>query len=343
MPCYHPLRGRQAYPGAQVKILKRTDLSPSNIKLPCANCIGCRLDRSKQWAIRLMHEAQLHEESAFITLTYNTDNLPTSRTTWEPTVPYTPPSERASQQEIDKRAQTKTPAHAESLSKRDAQLFMKRLRYEIEQETESTKVRYYLVGEYGDINKRPHYHAAIFGYGFTVDRKAINKSGSGETIYQSPLLEKAWTHGYSSVGDLTFKSAAYIARYVMKKINGKKADEHYRREDPTTGEVYYITPEFALMSRGGKNGKGGIAKEWYDQYGRDVYPHDYVVMNGTKHKPPRYYDKLLEACDKEASTLIKLEREFTARSQEADNTPSRLRAKEKVAKARAEHNKRPLE
>jgi len=244
-------------------------------------------------------------------------------------------------QNNDTHAETR--AHEDSLVKRHAQLFMKRLRYELaKQGGASTRVKFYLVGEYGEKKGRPHYHAAIFGEDFTKDRYFWRKSPSGHPLYRSPTLEKAWKFGNSEIGELTFDSAAYIARYIMKKINGKLADEHYKRVNLTTGETYWITPEFALMSRGGRKDKRGLGAGWFDKFRGDIYPHDFVVMNGHPHKPPRYYDKLMETIDREAVALLKLEREFTSRSAAADNTPRRLRAKEKVALARANKN-RPLE
>lgn len=265
-----------------------------------------------------MHESQLHEANCFITLTEEQTSLQKRR-----------PLEYKNESN-----------YADSLSIRDAQLFMKRLRKELTKINPSTKIKFYLVGEYGDKNGRPHYHAAIFGEDFHRDRFRDRKSPSGEQLYRSPTLEKTWTKGYSSIGDLTFQSAAYIARYVMKKQLGRTADSHYERETPE-GERYWITPEFALMSRGGTKGKG-IAHGWFTKYGTDAYPNDFVVMNGHQHKPPRYYDKLYELIDKEGATLMKLEREFTSRSKKADNTPSRLRVREQVAIARLASLKRHL-
>ena len=133
------------------------------------------------------------------------------------------------------------------------------------------------------------------------------------------IRKKLWTLGNCEIGELTFESAAYVARYIMKKINGPMAKEHYKRYDPTTGEIYWITPEFNLMSRGGKK-KKGIAATWLETYKDDVYPHDYVIMNGQKLKPPRYYDNQLAASDQIGAILMKLEREFSARSQEKRTT-----------------------
>jgi len=127
----------------------------------------------------------------------------------------------------------------------------------------------------------------------------------------------------------------------MKKITGQMANYHYQRYNELTGEQYWITPEFALMSRGGRTGKG-IAHGWFQKYGTDTYPNDFVVMNGHQHKPPRYYDKLYALLDKEGEKLLKLERKLEATKNKADNTPARLRAKEIVATSRAEQSKRHL-
>lgn len=340
MPCYHPIKAYQAKPGAPLTFPKS---GASNLKIPCNRCIGCRLERSKQTAIRLMHEAQLHERNSFITLTYNKQSLANARGEFEDSPP------RARRRRVGEEGPTKErtasitlrSSREDSLSKRDAQLLLKRLRKALTKINPSARIKYYLVGEYGDKNGRPHFHAAIFGEDFSADRYAAGKSPSGEQLYRSPLLESVWTYGWSSIGDLTFQSAAYIARYVMKKIVGNRATEHYKRVDDE-GQTYWITPEFALMSRGGRRGKG-LANGWFQQYGNSLVHDDLVVMNGHPHKPPRYYDQLLKLLDQEGAALNRLERNFTFRSHAADNTPQRLRVREKVALARAKTLKRQLE
>lgn len=339
MPCFHPIKAYQAQPGAPLTFPKS---GASNLTIPCSRCIGCRLERSKQTAIRLMHEAQLHEANSFITLTYENQHLSKPRDELEdsPSRGRRPHSKPVRRQKRTSKNAPQALATEDSLSKRDAQLFVKRLRYELTTKNPSTRVKYYLVGEYGDTTKRPHFHACIFGEEFADDRVRDRQSPSGQTLYRSPTLEKAWPFGYSSIGDLTFESAAYVARYCMKKITGPMAETHYERLT-TEGERYWITPEFALMSRGGRKGKG-IAHGWFQKYGTDTYPNDFVVMNGHQHKPPRYYDKLNALLDQEGQKLIALERQFEANRNKADNTPARLRAKEQVALARAQTLKRHL-
>lgn len=321
---------------------------PGDIKLPCNNCLGCRLDRSKQWAIRLMCEAQLHEHCSFLTLTYNDETL-RARRTWEPTVPYTPPSEM---DYLDDPRPSKPLTQAnvgmDSLRQRDVQLLMKRLRYQHSTRKPSSKLKFYAVGEYGDKFGRPHYHIALFGDDFSDDRIKWRTSGN-YSIYRSPRLEKAWVDtdtgislGNTEIGELTIDSAAYVAAYVMKKINGKRADEHYKRQDPTSGEIFWISPEFALMSRGGRTGRG-LAAEWLTKYHTDVYPHDHVIHDGRKLKPPRYFDKLLEDWNPAQIAYVRMMREHRAKELADDNTPARLAAKEAVTIAKMALKQRNLE
>jgi hypothetical protein len=74
----------------------------------------------------------------------------------------------------------------------------------------------------------------------------------------------------------------------MKKWKGDGAEDHYTRWCPLTGEGTTVEPEYCTMSR-----MPGIGKTWLEKYKSDVYPHDYVVINNHKVKPPRYYDSLL--------------------------------------------------
>lgn len=207
------------------------------------------------------------------------------------------------------------------------QLFAKRLRKKI------GSFRYFHCGEYGDINDRPHYHACIFGVDFSGDRTLL-KDQRDHRLYRSKMLEDAWAMGHCSVGDLTFESAAYVARYVMKKITGDQAEEHYKRIDPETGEVFTIRPEYISMSR-----KPGIGKTWIDKYETDVYPSDQVVIEGRKFKPPRFYD---EQINPDRLIDLKVKREERARARANENTPDRLATKERVLKAKMRRITREL-
>lgn len=293
MPCYHPLSAWQTVDGSVVWV-ERGDVVRS-LFLPCGQCIGCRLERARQWAIRIMHEAQLYEENCFITLTYDDDHLPVNNSLWYP----------------------------------DFQKFMKRLR-------KRWNVRFFCCGEYGEDDWRPHFHSALFGYAFRSDRVRWKKTGGGFYIYRSPELEALWPYGFSSVGDLSFESAAYIARYVTKKVTGNKAESHYRRVDVETGEVYWLEPEFVHMSL-----KPGIGSEWFDKFGAEVFPLDRVVARGVPSKPPKYYDVLHGRVDPSGLEVVKQERILRA-IERGDNSEERLLVKEQVTTARAKFYKRSL-
>jgi hypothetical protein len=193
-----------------------------------------------------------------------------------------------------------------------------------------------MAGEYGENFGRPHWHACIFGLDFD-DKKLWKRTAANSLLYRSQNLELLWPFGYSSIGDVTFESAAYVARYIMKKVTGKNAAEHYQEIDPDTGEITNRTPEFTKMSL-----KPGIGYEWYKQYTSDVYPHDYVVIRGKKVKPPKYYDKKYKIDNPYEFDELLYIREKSAKLHFEDNTPERLLVKEQVAKAKLQKLKRNL-
>lgn len=147
-------------------------------------------------------------------------------------------------------------------------------------------------------------------------------------LYRSAELEKLWPYGHSTVGSMTFKSAAYVARYILKKRNGPDAKDHYNWTDDT-GVRHNRVPEFAGMSR-----DPGIGKPWLDRYGADVYPDDFVLVNGKRCRPPRFYDKQLELSDCELYEEIKTRRTIKAEKLSEHSTTARLRDREKI------HNQR---
>jgi len=234
-----------------------------------------------------MHEASLHDDNCFLTLTYDNDNLPD------------PPS----------------------LDQRHVQLFLKRLRKKISPQ----KVRYVYAGEYGDKTYRPHYHALLFGYDF-ADKLLHSRNRDGHNLYTSQTLTETWGLGHCLIGSVSFESAAYVARYCLKKRTGKAAESHYTFINEETGEVVQYTPEFFQASL-----KPGIGRGWIDQFRSDVYPHDYVVVNGHKARPPRAYDSVLSEKEVEQIKRGRIER---ARNHKKDNTKERLRTREKIQIAR---------
>nr|QJB19059.1 MAG: replication initiator protein [Microvirus sp.] len=259
MPCYGPLTAyysKELNPTGKRSLIfdRRASHSGVAVKLPCGQCIGCRLERSRQWAMRCMHEKRVcNAESSFVTLTYDNKNMPSEC----------------------------------SLSVRDLQLFMKRLR-----KRTGDGVRFYACGEYGETTFRPHYHILLFNRDFS-DKKFYKNAGCGEKLWNSSTLDELWPFGFNVIGDVTFDSCAYVARYIVKKITGDKAEAHYG------GRL----PEFTVMSR-----RPGIGFSWYEKYGEHAYALDSVVMNGKEIRPPRYYDTKYELVDSDQLALLKKKR-----------------------------------
>ena len=213
---------------------------------------------------------------------------------------------------------------------RDFQLFMKRLRKAV-----GDGVRFYHCGEYGERFGRPHYHACIFGYGFP-DKVLWKRGGNGDDLFRSALLERLWTYGLSSIGNVTFESAAYVARYIMKKVTGDVADRHYEWIDED-GVVWQRMPEYTTMSR-----RPGIGRGWLSKWTDDVYPSDFIVMNGKKCRPPRAYDKVYELAEPKAMRALLRARKMAAAVHAENNTPARLRVREIVQSAKAKRLIREL-
>lgn len=172
-----------------------------------------------------------------------------------------------------------------SLFPRDFTLFVKKFR--AAQSKLERPLSYYVSGEYGDDTHRPHYHAILFGPQF-LDREFMLMR-HGAPVYYSQSLEETWSHGRVEVTGLTYAGARYVASYVRKKVRQRDDPEHYARVDPATGELVELEREFGRMSR-----RPAIGHDWLKRYWSDVYPRDFVVMDGKPLKPPRYYDKKME-------------------------------------------------
>lgn len=302
MTCFHPLGGHQSpITGKLGPYQPHLNAPQPYLQVPCGGCIGCKLDRSRSWAIRAVHEASLSENHSFLTLTYDDEHLPASG----------------------------------SLIKSDFQKFIRSLRQKLSPEP----IRFFMCGEYGELLLRPHYHALIYGFSFP-DKKHWSTTRHGNKLFRSTFLESTWTLGNSLIGDVTFQSAGYIARYTMKKITGAAAAAHYRGEtcDAATGEIIDRLPEYNQMSL-----KPGLGRAWIERYLPDVYPGDFVVMSGKKHKPPRYYDKFHEQHDPNAHDQVVQLRKAFAATHEADQTSRRLAVREICTLAKAKQLIRPLQ
>lgn len=239
----------------------------------------------------------MYEHNSFITLTYDDKHLPPDY----------------------------------SVHKKTFQTFIRALR----DSTSNKKIRYFACGEYGDENLRPHYHALLFNHSFK-DQLFFKNSKSREKIYTSTTLNKIWSYGNSYIGTCTYRSAAYIARYVIKKIGGDLADEHYTRIHPLSGNLVRVNPEFALQSR-----RPGLGHAWLQKFKGDIYPSDFIVVDEKRHPVPRFYTrKLLEEEQERIKRARK--RQSIKPEKKADQTEARLRVREQVATAQLTRFKREV-
>lgn len=299
MPCYHPIpmwhskninkeTGKRPLTANYGDAWRPLGRLPDTIYVPCGQCVGCRLEYSRQWAMRCVHEFETAGRvGSFITLTYNPDNLP--------------PDGKVHKDHVQK--------------------FFKRLRKKF-----GNGIRFFACGEYGHNFKRPHYHAIIFGLQFTD--LMIHTVKHGYQYYRSPTLERLWPYGFSLVGNVTFESAAYVARYVFKKQKGDDVDDSLQ--------------PFVLMSR-----MPGLGHDWYNKYKSQIYPNDFIVIrDGITCKPPQYYDSLLEKDNPELYEQVKEARQAKYRRDEdmtneeyaAAEIQERLKAKKLTKLVRRLHN-----
>lgn len=312
MPCYKPLNAYRiptASNPTKILFLKSGDLIPTNaeyLRIPCGQCVGCMLDRSRSWATRCMHEARSHDHNSFITLTYDAKNLPPDG----------------------------------SLIKSHWQLFMKRLRRYADP-LGYTNIKYLHSGEYGDEHKRPHLHACLFGIDWP-DKK-LYKEYDDIRLYTIDALRLIWGKGHVTTGDVNWHSAGYVARYALKKINGPRANKidpltglsHYQRTHLHTGDIVEVLPEYSTQSR-----NPGLGKKHIQKYLSDIYPSDECIVNGHPTRPPRYYDNHYKQLEPEQFECIQERRIGVMHQHSKDSTRARLFDREQVKLAQTQKLKR---
>lgn len=199
------------------------------VDIPCGKCLGCKMDFAKNWTTRAVLEMQDHKFNYFLTLTFDDSNCP--------------------------------PA----ISKRDLQLFFKRLR------RQGVDFRYFACGEYGERHGRPHYHAILF-----MD-KPLHLSPIGINVFHSPEIAKAWSFGLHSLSFSQSACCAYVAGYVLKK-----------QKDPR------IYPEesapFILMSR-----RPGLGRNYFESHDllSSLKVYGSFGKKSSSRALPRYFKSLL--------------------------------------------------
>lgn len=148
-----------------------------DIHVPCGRCRACRISRSREWAVRMIHETDFYEDTVFLTLTYNDEHLPRNN----------------------------------GLEKRELQNYFKRLRKSLK----DLKIKYYASGEYGEKNGRPHYHAII--YGLSLKDHEIQYRQGSYSCTGGKLYDAWHPRGFVTLGNVTYDSARYVADYIQKK------------------------------------------------------------------------------------------------------------------------------
>ena len=235
MPCTSPRKVGFKSDGKTISWSPKTiSKQYATFQLPCGKCIECRLQYAREWSIRCVHEAQMHSKNSFITLTYSDENI------------------------------------TERLDYTHFQKFMKRLRKAYPNE----EISFFVTGEYGEKNKRAHWHALIFNWEPT-DGNYKYSNERGDKVYSSETLDKLWGLGITEYGSVTLESANYCARYAAKKlIHGQDQDHDYNP-----------------ISK--KSQKNAIGKKWLEQFYKDILA-GYILHDGKKLPIPRYYIKWLQ-------------------------------------------------
>lgn len=237
MQCIRPLK---SYVGpAGNRIYSPTKLPPGLVPdvFSCRKCLPCRLNIAKEKAIRCWHESQMHEDNIFLTLTYSEEHLKSPRLIYS-----------------------------------DWQEFIHKLRDKIRYDhLGEKKISTMVTGEYGDKNKRPHWHALIFNYA-PGDSKHKYTTDLGERVYTSETINDLWAKGNTEYGSVTLESASYVARYAAKKlVHGRDSEHDYHPLHRTSS-------------------KHAIGKRWIEKYYKQTFDHGYVILpNGQQAKIPRYY------------------------------------------------------
>lgn len=303
MPCYYPIT---VFKGKDGNVTYARNQSHVNYlrKIPCGRCIGCRLEYSKVWALRCLHESYLYDDNIFLTLTYDNDNIPLHN----------------------------------DLNPDDFTKFIKRLRYERNKNNGSNqyqRIRYYMCGEYGADTLRPHYHAILFNY--RPQDSQLYTTRKGKRVYKSEELRKTWKKGNIEFSDVNFNTCAYVSRYMLKKLKYSESIK-YDVYNEITGLVEYTKHrEYTRMSR-----NPGIGYDFFKNTHMDTLgTYTYVLEGGVHVSIPRYY---VEKADEISDGLTKVyKKKRRQRIENRELTPEQLMNRERVQKQRINKLERNFE
>lgn len=243
-------------------------------QIPCGKCIACRLERSRQDAVRCVHEASLYKKNSFITLTYNDENLKSSKLQYVDFQLFVKKLRSYIYEEELKKCfpNVETQEERRSLYRRSTDEFREDFK-------RRTRVSIFCTGEYGDRRKRPHWHFLLFNWR-PSDLSDSHTNERGDEAFKSKSLELLWGQGFVDVGSVTFESASYCARYAAKKLVHGKDGTH----------------DYNPISR--RSSKNAIGKGWIERNWRDLFSHGYLVIKikgrYIQCGIPRYYEKWLK-------------------------------------------------
>lgn len=233
MKCLKPVL---LFPRGKAEVIQKY---PHGLEVPCGKCLSCRIQIRRQWTLRLLHESSYYEHSIFVTLTYSDIHVKFSPGSVFPT-----------------------------LSKRDLQLFIKRLRKSLG----DRKIKYYACGEYGDLSERPHYHLIIFGLSLSKIDKNYIIDNWPYCDWSVPTIRK------NSFGMAETHSIQYVAQYIDKKLSGEEADIEYVQKKRE--------PVFKISSL-------GLGKQFAKDNEQQMKNLGYCTARGQKYSIPRYYINIL--------------------------------------------------
>lgn len=312
MACFHPIKGFHK-PGGGFTCSPTQGFRDRPMVIECGQCLGCRMKKASDWTTRIMFESKFHVFCWFFTLTYDDEHLPDDY----------------------------------SCHVKDLQAFHHRLRKWLERRAKAEKraadrLRFHVVSDYGSDFWRPHYHGSYFGFDIP-DRLPAEPSKAGHAQWESAEINKLWGKGRVWFSPLTRESAGYCSRHNLDKVTGAAAADHYHRLNLVTGEFVWVEPEFMICSR-----RPGIGHEFFDEFESDMFPSDFVTVQGKKIPIPRYYARLVKERDEANETdefgVVRRARLKKARSPQmvADRSPARLATREESAGLRKARLKREL-
>lgn len=236
MQCIRPLKANLNNEGSITFQKTQAMKGLESFQIPCRKCLPCRLNNGREKAIRAWHESQMHDRNIFLTLTYKDDHLESSRLIYE---------------------------HVQS--------FMSKLRSWLDYNEPGTKIDRMVTGEYGEKNKRPHWHLIIFNWS-PPDGKLKKETDRGDNLYTSKIIQDLWQKGSHDYGAVTIDSASYVGRYAAKKLT------HGRDQDHNFHPIHK-TPSHR-----------GMGRLWIEKYYKQTFENGFVVLpNGELSKIPRYY------------------------------------------------------